>query len=552
MPSHIVITKTSTRPVLNPPIGAVTTRVTRFAIQVVVSTSPIRTVSRFAVQALALVPTPEVTRVTRFAIQVVVLTSPIRTVSRFTVQALAISPERTRVTRFAIQVVTVGGLHRQVAKFAVQAIGTLSNRKTLVPRPFPLPAPDYVNVNWRDQIVVITSWRTDVVKSKISASEDRRSLAIRPTRSIAGTLTGMTQKASTRLHASMSRRAKDIYPFPLYSDRSYLTQSSPALSKVIFCDTSYRRFFAGGRIAIFEIDSTDEQPLDDVAYYTISIVFSDRITLQESLFRGYNKFADVIPMIDANVSLDEVGSAVTDEHIELRFNVDEVLGPWTLPSLADVPGAKFDLFKGAFVFPQSVTQWGAEVNLGFRRQGSKEVSGRDIYVTVRGEVPEAYYSFTAVGLNRENVWKLLTFFDLVRGRAKHFYMTAPQAYYFEIDSWVSTRVVRIKRIGDFKNAKDVIKHIAFILKPSAGSAVHLNKVLDMAEFVDSFGNFFWDLLLEDVITFQTGDVDFATLAHQVRMISDSIVESWDTDGVCSVQFEMSELIDESNREILEL
>lgn len=532
--------------------AGVNLRVTRFAIQVVTGTTVLRQISRFAVQALAILP--RTSRVTRFAIQVVSSNvASNRDVSRFSVQAIAANPGQTRVTRFAIQVITpIQSSAREVSRFVVQGLGSLQNRKTLTPRGFPLPAPDYSNVNWRDQITVTTVWRTDVVKSKLTVAECRRSLATRPTRTISGTLTGMTQKKSSRLHSAMSRRAKDIAPFPLYSDRSYLTKSSPALSRVIHCDTTFKRFFAGGRIAIFELDGTDEQPLDEVTYYTIQVVFPDRITLNEDLLKGYAEFADVVPMIDAHVSLEEIANAVTDENIESRFNVTEALGAWTLPSLADVPGPKFDTFKGAFVFPQSVIQWGGEVTLGFRRPGAREVRGRDIYTALRGEVPEAFYSFTAVGLNRENVWKLLTFFDLVRGRAKHFYMTAPQTNYFKIDSWVSTRVVRIKRIGDFKNAQDVIKHIAFVLKTSAGSAVHLNRVQGMAEFQDSFGDWFWDLLLEDVITFSTPDVDFATLAHRVRMTSDAITEAWISDGVCAVQLEMEEKINEDSQEITDL
>lgn len=547
--SSFTVTPTQPRGVA-PPISAL---MTRFLVQALSSHPLATSVTRLSIHVFATASVPM--RTTRFAVQALAGPGTLKTnVTRLSIYAIASTPAGAlRMTRFLTQALATAPIGRPaVTRLSIYVIGGAPPKKILRPKRIPAPAPDYGNVNWRDRIIVTTSWRTDITWSQVTASEDRRSLASRPTHTILGTLTGMRQRLSSRYVQSMQRRSMDEYPFPFFSERTKLDLVAPASSSVLVCDTRYRRIWRGQRVLVFQEGvSPDDQPEEEIHYGEIELLFDDRIVLTKPLPFGFPKGADVVPCIDAHISLNEKASAVTDWHQESKFEVFESLGPWTLPSLDNKPGRVFAIYNGAPVFPCRVIHWGVDVSLGFKRKGGRVFAGRDVFTTLHGEVPKAIYDFTVVQLQRSKVFDIFRFFDTVRGRFRHFYMVAPQTHSFILVNWIALNKIEIVRIGSLETFRSLVvgKYIAFVLKAGAGGP-SLHQVTQVTEIFGFFPT--WKLTLVEDVAFNANDLEYITLAHKVRMTSDELMEEWITDEACSMQFSMEELDDEADKEIINL
>jgi hypothetical protein len=400
---------------------------------------------------------------------------------------------------------------------------------TVTPKSLPSPLPTLLLYNWSDGIQLTSAYQVDVLRAS-TVGEERRLLAGRPNRSQTVRWTGMSQHEMTRALMNLFRHGDTQVPIPLYSDHSRVTS---AALKEIFCETAYRRFFAGQRFVICDFDENSRP--QNVEWGVIDNVASTHIVPTVNLTNTYTDRARVYPMIDAELVFRDAASLVNDELGQLVLRVREIPGPSTLPPTASGNPSGWATYGDWPIFDAT-----PEASFGFRpgmlRAGTQTQQGRGHVVYKMGDRPQATHSLLYRKLTRATVWPLIQFFDSRRGRLRPFWFVSPQALWNPVS--IAADQIVLEGNGNIDDVENYFSYIALVERDGTVTIRGIDNV------VPSGDNFRVDF--DEVLTSVPAIADLrrTTAAHLMRFEKNSMTEEWTTDGICDIEFEMIELLRE--------
>jgi hypothetical protein len=280
--------------------------------------------------------------------------------------------------------------------------------------------------DWTNGLVVRTSWVTDVAPVQ-SAGEVRSGLTPKPSRLIDVVYRAAAQIEAALLRSCLQRMAMARTPVPLFCDQSLLTAAASAAATRLTCDTADRRFFVGGRVAIWPATATTVATSFDM----VLITAVDGTGLDvAAITNAYDAGAVVAPVIEADLVPQVSATYVTDAVLTAQLTFREAVGAATLDPILAV-GSTPDGISSYDSLPilAAAADWsgssagGASTALvggAFRANETSQV-GLVNYTEVHGTRAQLSQGPAFLQLDREAAFGLLGFYDGRGGRQKPFW-----------------------------------------------------------------------------------------------------------------------------------
>lgn len=403
--------------------------------------------------------------------------------------------------------------------------------------------------NWRQRITLESSWRTNITQGIDSGAEERTQQYKRPLRTQTALITGMSQEESTEIQFGLltlsgvgGTNNERGMPFPLYSDRSTLTNNVTGGSTTFFgCDTKHRRFYRGQRAALttinFERVIVSGSILAPTDFIEIIDVFPNGVEATTSQ-GSFTRQDFIYPLIDIHPLLSVKTNLITDNNIELKLTVLEQDGASTLPPswLGEI-NEFVDYSLGYPIFALD-TNWKSKVGFEILRQGQRYASGRGSVTDTEADRPIIKINITELDSTKEEAWNLLRFFDSRQGRTKPFWLIQPLTLWDVISATVNN--ITVPDYAYLQNLKDYITHIGIEL--TDGTCIV--KLVDSITLSGS--DYVIDFTSDPLTTLQSQSIRRISPAWLSRFSRDNITQVWTTEGVSTVNLEIQQLLDESS------
>lgn len=406
-----------------------------------------------------------------------------------------------------------------------------------VPTPIAIASEASVPINpmlfpndWSIEVELRTRWSTDLTQSE-DLHEDRWILADRPNRSLRARVVGMDKVESDALIQSAQASASQFgFPVPIYPDAVVPTQIEAASSNwVISGDFRFRRFFRGGRVVFLPANVDPLQSSEGVSFGRIVTVGPSAIEVQ--LEAGFTRPPNVeqdliIPCMDVEMMSEAEGTALTDSVYAAEIEWVEIDGSSSLP--ATWPATSIDnpeviaplatVIDGKGLFPFSM-EWSQGVQISVRRLMDSDLEGRTTVQSPSGQ-PFLEFSFSIMGYDREQCWKVTRFFDAHRGRAASFWLEHPMRPFGSLQSSTSTQVEVVGRGSPFT----LLDHLRNVLITTDSGEQLIREVDGIVENADDNFQISWS----DPVA---GTIVSAQPVYMCRFDQDELSEGWSTDSV---------------------
>lgn len=418
----------------------------------------------------------------------------------------------------------------RVTRQTLEVLG--SNIGTVRARDVGTLYPPFIRNDWSEPVAVTTSWATDLTRAKSNLAEDAKSLRTRPTLSVSARTLGTDLSESFEQVLARSRATQSLAPMPLYSDRSEITAPVGG-GRVIPCDTFYRRFYPGQRVALTsgEFDRVSiGGNFGHVEYGIVSEVTSRGLVLEDTTLGPWRAQDWVYPMLDCLPVLESSGSLLTDYYAEADIEFVEEGGQSAMPpTWRGYPEHLYSFHEGLPVV--YFNEWNEEPRLSVVRPGRIAPSGKGQIADADGDRPLLQWEFSVLSTTRREAWELLQLFDGCRGRGRQFWLVNPLTI-FEVVGQSST-FVTISQV-DYRQVLEEgwITHIAIQLSDGRNLVRPIESVTEIGSS--------WRINFSEPYTPGGATPIRVTSAHRVRFSEDSLTQNWITDEVVETPVSMTE------------
>lgn len=403
--------------------------------------------------------------------------------------------------------------------------------------------------DWSTAVTVATRWQTDVTRNSLG-NREAAALMLRPTRTVSVGFKAPGKDESFSMLQSLQQHCFTEAVVPLFSDATsadaFTWLDSSTLE--IEADFRFRRFFKGGRVAIFAIVHQGDDREDYTIFGTLRSISSSRAVIDVetpvpdtlAVHRDIHPSDQIAPCIDCEMAEGTEAKAHTDGVIEVSIEWSEVEGASTLPALWPafddenawkVEGVAeripFGIGKTLPLFPSTIN-WYDGVEIAVNNPVENVPMGRSRILS-RSAPPFHTISATVTAATREEAWQMMRFFDSCQGRRGVFLVKHPVSS-FTIVGRDSSYV----EISSVSSKQMLANHVKYLyLEKSNG-----DKQVVQITSVTSFGSNYrlnWG-----------GAVADSNLITEVRQAfvcsfdSDELEEEWVTSGVAQFRFSVSE------------
>lgn len=347
------------------------------------------------------------------------------------------------------------------------------------PIPFPLGAgavpinPMLFPNDWGMEVSLSSRWETDITRAHASGKPEKWSLLSRPSRSLEVSIVGASKEESFALLQSAFDYSTRIgFPAPIYPDASVVTgftYDSGTSTGRVTGDFRYRRFFIGGRVCFMPLQIDPDKGQNSVIFGTILELGPEEMLVQftATAYRTVTTLDSVIPCMDVEMAEKLTGVALTDSVYRLSLTWEELDGasalpatwPAVMPDNSEVITPLCEILDNLPIFPFN-PNWSEGVQIEMRRDVSRDRIGRTSVQDPYG-VPYHAIALSVMGYDREACWKVVRFFDAMRGRAGSFYMIHPHRPWV-LSSFVNNTRILIKAIGSATGVYSHFKKLVFI------------------------------------------------------------------------------------------
>lgn len=387
---------------------------------------------------------------------------------------------------------------------------------------------DLLRPNWTQAVSMDTIWQTEISVSRQGGVEERVSTVTRPQRVLNFQLQTCTPNEVLRLIRFVERSSGEELYVPLAQDAVEIT-TAYAGGIVLEGDFAHHRFYPGLPVVVASSADSYEEA-------TIQSVSNTQIALSGSLSGSYPVGSLVIPLMHADINLDQqAASVLTDGIVQNQLTVREVVTDQSLPpyTLAN-DLTDFVTYKGYPVLPVAVNY-----ATGFRFQqariGDQYASGQGRITAVRAPFSRVSWSQPARFCRREEWDVALRFFSSRRGRLLPFYAIMPVAIWKVTNAGAGFVDVEAHADpADFSRFQDFA-----VLGPSGERFI-----TQITAIVQNGPT--WRLLLTSGLPagWTPSNIRFATAALLCRFSRDSFREIWDTTELPRTTLEVQSLIEE--------
>lgn len=392
--------------------------------------------------------------------------------------------------------------------------------------------------NWISGCTLESSYLTDVGQAAETVSEDRRQLQDRPRRvlDVAWDIRGIA--AVDAFLVELRRYNQERMGVPLYPDTSEVSQTSASAQRFLYCDTTLRRFFPNGMIAIVEYSGVDGS-VTRVQYKKIKEKLGNRLELTTNLdWTATAGTVAVFPLLYVHKVLDIGYEAITEHTFRVKAGFEEVYGKTALPPTASDTPSNFSEYAGRPIFDVE-PNWASPLKVSLVREGSMHALGRGQEEDTRGERHRVHHGFNFQE-ERTRTWDILRFFDSRRGRLRAFWLTDRENLWTPVEINYVSDYISVAPLGDLAAFKEEMDYVGVAL--SDGTSV-VREAVTIEEIAGT-----WRITLD--IPFPVGytasDIVRIGRARLTRNKSDTLKESWTTNTICSMAVETVELLEEKD------
>jgi hypothetical protein len=538
-------------------------RITRQGIEVLLQPGAVVSVPR--VEAEALVDPDDGTgavRLTRQGVEVLYTPPPTVLLPRVEAEVLADPDDGTGAARLVRQGVEVlyspppfVGIFRAEAEALVDPDdGTGAVRlvrqgiEILYPRPpaapSPLALPDNYEVfihSWESGLSLANAYMTDVTSSPITGAEERRSLRDKPRRTMQARYVNTTRAIIDRLIVNARKLTSTRVPFPLYCDESIGAADSASGQTSVWCDTTLRRFFVGGRVLIVPHVDGNFVAMDELDTGIIEEIHDDHLVLEGNLSLSF--FAghfSVYPLIDCEIVLRPQVSFETHHTVQWELTVNEILGANTLPAtrfgrplnMATLEGLPILDFNKDQNFDQGVA-------VEYVRDGDEYGRGRGKVVDPNDYRYKQVTRWNLLAHTREAVWTVVQFLDWARGRGRSFFAMDEEDLWTPIS--LDPTFIEIDPLGEFSDFETDLDFIGIEMNDGTIHARRVNTIQDLTTVwrVTTTG--------DDWPSLDLTDIRRISRVRKSRLVDDEFTEDWRTTEICLFRFQITEVLDEGEQ-----
>lgn len=466
-------------------------------------------------------------------------------VHRHVIEVLAKAPGKAGIFRQEIEVAFqdagTGGfvdLHRHV----IEVLG-----RRAVPPIQPLAFPtglDFFLHNWVETVSMETRYLTDITRSATTLAEERRGLLERPQRLLKTEWLQGEVAEVDRLLVTLRRLTDENLISPLYQDTVVVTSSSTGQDE-INGDFRFRRYFDGGRVAVFTQNPTSEslKLSVDVDIYDILAVFSDRIQVDRNLDQTYpDQTWFIVPLMDLEIKLSPKVKQLTDTKASVELTLNEVVGKNALPPSFTgniVDGWKQQLDLPVFEFDPD---WEGGIDTTYHRYGQRRTEGRKPVVVPKGPRYVQVQDYK-LKLDRPDFWKILNLFDSRRGRLGAFWEIDQEFLWTVVDT--DPQFIDVQPFGLFADfSADFTDHAGIIMNDGTVFIRKINTISDVGPWRIGLvsGNDLPDPI--DVT-----EIKRFSRARIKRFNNDSLPETWHSTEVVEIELSTIEVLAEKEVDI---
>lgn len=517
-------------------------------------------------------------RVSRVSVEVLGRKNPTAGVTRVDAEVAALAQDAStgdvRVSRVSIEVGsrvvkrgTVTRLDAEVASLAQEAstgdvrVSRVSieaaARRGASGAVSPLALADGIEVflhNWVDEAVLRSAYQTDIATSPETGAESRRSLSVKPERTISFYwhihACDQAQKARLdRLLVMLRKLTDERIAVPLYMDQRELDIAYDTTDDTVFFQTSKGRFFVGARVVIVQLDFSGSYLSH--SFHIIEDMQDDRLVFDAPLGVGVAAGSLVMPMMDCEVTLEAKAKYFSAGSVAVKMELQEVAGPSQLPPVkSDIPSGG-QSFQGIPIFDFN-PDWLEGIEKGRVRQGQKYRQGLTNRVYTAATRSREWHRLNLSGLRgdcadtpRDDIWNVVEMFDTRRGRARSFWHI-DQEHFWEVDSIdPSGNFIGINEIGNFADFEAELEGFWVGVVMTDGT-MYVREAATVQQVLTVFRITVNPPLPTNL---DIADVVRITRARPSRFDSDEMEERWKHTGYMATTLDIIETLEEETFEV---
>lgn len=392
--------------------------------------------------------------------------------------------------------------------------------------------------NWIQGCSLESSYLTDVSQAAETVAEDRRQLQDRPRRVLDARWSISGDTNVDAFMVELRRYNQERMAIPLYPDTTEVTQTSNVGQKFLYCDTTLRRLFPNGIVAIVEYDGTDGS-VSRVQYKQIEEKFGTRLKLTTNLdWTATVGSVAVMPLLRVHKMFDIGYVPVTEHTFQVTASFEEVYGPIALPPAASDTPSNFYEYDGKPIFDVE-PNWGAALSVDLIREGSMQALGRGQEEDMRGERHRVHHGFEFQE-ERARAWDILNFFDSRRGRLRAFWLIDRENVWTPVEINYGSGYVSVAALGSYSAFTDEMDYVGIVF--SDGVSV-VREAVTLQNIVGTFR-----ITLDTALPagYTASDIVRIGRARLTRNKSDTLKESWTTNTLCNMSVETVELLNEKD------
>ena len=409
----------------------------------------------------------------------------------------------------------------------------------------PLDLADGIEVflhNWVDEAILSTSYPTDVSQSAVTGAESRVALTLRPDRTIRlvweeDDEQGDKQRLD-RLLVMLRKLTDERIAIPLYMDQRELAADYLSTDDTVFFDTSKGRWGLGARVVIVQLDM--DGSYDSHSFHIIESMGDDHLTFDAALGVDVAAGSFIMPMMDCEITLEADLKYDTALDARVEMELQEVQGSSALlPTKSDFP-TDAQSFDDAPIFDVE-PDWIQGIKVGRSRQGQRYHQGRGDRVYKAAARSRQTHEMLLTG-NRDDMWRVVEFFDTRRGRTRTFWLIDQQQVWDTAQVDPAGTFVSVNAIGDFDDFKAELEGGWVGLIMSDGT-MYVREAVTVQEILTVFRITVNPDLPAGL---NANDVALIARARRTRFASDEMEERWKHSGYMSTTLSFIETLEEKD------
>lgn len=487
-------------------------------------------ISRFAVEVMG--DTPQIAALHRQSAEVVAEeaaadSSASMKVARFAIEALADTPDYVSLHRQSAEIAVVASeadasAAMKIVRFAIEVLGDVQPTVTARDLPIGLELPLH---DWSVPFEVETSFRTDIQMAE-TVAEKRRGLSDKPYRLLkARWLAGNRAEADRAIR--MIRKATAVEGgAALYADQVTLDVTVGSVpSTTIYVDTTERRFYIGGHVALVEVDRHGHAT-GEVEFRKIEERYSDRLVLDSGVSSMTAGLWLVMPVVNIDRVFNPSWALNTDRILNTTPGVIETFGKSALPPADSGLPYGFSEVDGLPIWDIE-PDWSEAPTGGYKLEGDFEDSGRSQIAVALGDRARALSDGSYL-MRRADWWRALRFHNSRRGELLPFLKLDQESIFDVVSIDPSGLFVSIDPFGDVDDFSAELTYLGLVM--SDGRYL----VREVVTVQDIFG--VWRVTLATALpsSLDAADVVRVAPARVVRFAEGAMKESWITTDIVKV------------------